>query len=144
MTRREQILQALLELAVTMPGIDAASVTRERATAVAQDECPALDLMPESEPDPQPIGTGLDRHELSVVFKLFTAGNGAYALADPLIQALHDRLYADPTLGRLSTTIIPGATDMAREDGDQTIGRTTVRYTVVYTARRGDLSAKAR
>lgn len=144
MTRREQILVALKALADAVPGLAAASITRERTTNVAQDECPALDLAPESEPDPQAIGAGADRHDLTVAFKFYTAGDGAYALADPFVQALHAKLYADPTLAGMASTIQPGATDFAREDGDQTIGRTTVKYTVVYTTRRGDLTAKAR
>lgn len=142
-TLREQILQAVLALAATVPGIAATSRTRERATPVVESDCPALDLSPESEPDPQVLGTGADRRDLALAFKIHTAGNGAYALADPIIQALHSKLYLDPTLGGLATTILPGATDFARDDADQTIGRTTVRYTVIYTTRRGDLSATA-
>lgn len=144
MTLREQILAAIYTLAQAVPGIAAASITRERATATAEAECPALDMAPDNEPDPQSLGSGADQHELSVVFKIHTAGNGAYSLADPFVQALHAKLYADPTLGNLAATIKPGGTDFARDDADQTIGRTTVRYTVVYTTRRGDLTAKAR
>lgn len=143
-TLREQILQALLAIAATVPGVASNSLTRERDVAVVEDDCPALDLAPDSEPDPQSLGTGADRHDLSVVFKVHTAGTGAYALADPIVQSLHSKLFIDQTLGGLASAILPGATDFARDDADQTIGRTTVRYTVIYTTRRGDLSAKAR
>lgn len=143
-TLREQILQALAARAATVSGIAATSRTRERATPVAASECPALDLAPDSEPNPQALGTGADRRDLAVAFKIHTAGDGAYALADPIVQTLHAALYADQTLGGLATSILPGATDFARDDADQTIGRTTVRYTVVYTTRRSDLAAKAR
>lgn len=143
-TRREQILVALFALTASIPGVAAGSRTRERAAPVAESECPALDLAPESEPTPQAMGAGADRRELEVAFKIDTAGSGAYALADPIVQALHAALYLDPTLGGLATTILPGSTDFARDDADQTIGRTTVKYTVVYTTRRGDLTAKAR
>ena len=143
-TLREQILQALVAVAATVPGIASTSRTRERATPVVESDCPALDLSPESEPNPQALGTGADRRELTLVFKIHTSGNGAYALADPIVQSLHTKLYIDPTLGGLATTILPGATDFARDDTEQTVARTTVRYTVIYTTRRGDLSAKAR
>lgn len=139
-TIREQILQALSVIAASVPGIAANSLTRERASPVAEADCPALDLAPESEPDPQVLGSGADRHDLTVVFKIHTAGTGAYALADPIVQALHAALYADPTLGNLAAGILPGATDFARDDADQTIGRTSIRYIVVYTTRRGDLT----
>lgn len=139
-TIREQILQAMLALAGTIPGIAAASLTRERAGPVVEADCPALDLAPESEPEPQPLGPGVDRHDLTVAFKIHTAGDGAYALADPIVQALHGAVYTDPTLGGLAAGILPGATDFARDDADQTIGRTTIRYTVVYTTRRGNLA----
>lgn len=139
-TLREQILQALAARAATVPGIASASLTRERAGPVVEADCPALDLAPESEPEPQALGNGADRHDLTVAFKVHTAGAGAYALADPIVQALHVALFSDPTLGNLAAGIVPGATDFARDDADQTIGRTTVRFTVIYATRRGDLA----
>ena len=139
-TRREQILQALSVIAASVPGIAAASLTRERAGPVAEADCPALDLTPESEPDPVALGAGIDRHELVVAWRIHTAGNGAYALADPVIQSLHGLLFADPTLGGLATGIETGASDFARDDADQTIGRTTARYRITYTTRRSNLA----
>lgn len=141
-TLRERILQALAGLAATVPGIAPASLTRERAAPVNEADCPALDLAPEGELAPQAIGAGIDQHELTVIWKIHTAGTGAYTLADPIVQALHAALYADPTLGNLVAGIQPGDTDFARDDADQTIGRTTLRYTLTYTTRRGDLAAQ--
>lgn len=138
-TIREQILQALSVLAASVPGIAATSLTRERAGPVAETDCPALDLAPESD-DPRTMGSGADRHDFGIVFKIHTAGDGAYAQADPIVQALDAALFADPTLGNLAAGIVPGATDFARDEADQTIGRTSIRYTVVYTTRRGDLT----
>lgn len=140
MTRREQILVALFALTASMPGVAASSRTRERAAPVAESECPSLDMAPESEPTPQAMGLGADQRDLDVAFKIDTAGNGAYALADPIIQALHAALYLDQTLGGLAVNIRPGSIDFARDAADQTIGRTTVKYTVVYITRRSDLA----
>lgn len=140
-TRREQILQALIALAADVPGIAPDSLTRERAAPVAESDCPALDLAPESDPEPQLFGGGIDLYELTVAWKIHTAGEGAYSLADPIVQALHTRLYADPTLGDLAVQITPGPTDFARDDADQTIGRTTVRYRIQYFAKRIDLAS---
>jgi len=139
-TRRELILQALYALAATVPGIAQDSLTRERATAVNESDCPTLDLAPESDPEPTPFGGGLDLHELTVTWKLCTAGNGAYALADPIVQDLHKAIFAAAPLGELVMQILPGPTDFARDDADQTIGRTTVRYRLQYLTRRSDIA----
>lgn len=140
-TRREQILQALAVLAAGVPGIAPSSLTRERAAPVAESDCPALDLAPESEPDPTEWGLGTDLRVLTVVWRIHTAGEGAYALADPIVQALDTAIHADSALRSLVTLIQPGSTDFARDDADQTIGRTHVRYRITYTTRRGHLAA---
>lgn len=144
MTIREQILSALFVISQGVSGITNSSITRERVRPVQEDECPALDLSPTTESAPQSIGTGADKRNLEVEFKFNTAGSGAYALADSFVGELHRELYADETLGGLATGIIPGPTEFARDDADQTIGRTTVKYTIIYTTRRSDISAKAR
>lgn len=140
MTRREQILQALATLAAGIPGIAAASLTRERATPVPEADCPALDLAPESDQEPESWCNGSDLNRLTVVWRLHTAGDGAYTLADPIVEALHARLFADTTLGGLASDMAPGATDFARDDADQTIGRTTLRTRITYFTRRGNLA----
>ena len=140
MTRREQILAAVYALAVTVPGIAASSITRERAAPIAESECPALDLAPESEPDPQSLGASADQRNLTVVLKIYTAGNSAYSLADPILQALHAKLYLDQTLGGLASMILSGSTDFARDQADQIIGQTTLRYVIVYFTRVNDQS----
>lgn len=141
-TQREKILIALAAL-MAVPGVDADSITRERATAVDEKECPAIDIAPDSEPAPLALGRNVDQHDLTVEIKIYTAGNGAYSLADPHVSALHSAIFADPTLGGIATTITPGATDFARDNAGQTLGRTTVRYRIIYTTRRGDLTRSA-
>lgn len=143
-TIREQIMLAVMVIAQAVPGMAAASVTRERDRAVQEGECPALDVEPDNEPAPQALGTGGDKRALSLRFTINTVGAGASALADPIVKALHSGLYLDPTLGGLAATIIPGETEFSREAAGRTIGRTTLIYTVVYTTSRSDLSAKAR
>lgn len=140
-TRREQILQALHAIAAAIPGIASPSITRERATPVQEADCPALDLSPESEPDPAEWGRGTDQRVLTILYRIHTAGDGAYALADPIVHALDTALYTNATLAALVTLIQPGSTDFARDDADQTIGRTSVRYRITYTTRRGNLAA---
>lgn len=140
-TIREQILVALHNVAKTVTDIDDASITRERVSPLMEIECPALDLSPESEAAPVAVGAGYDRHDLTVLFKFYTAGSMAYSLADGYINDLHNKLYADTTLKGLVSAIIPGATEFAREKADQTIAKSTATYTVVYSAKREDLSS---
>lgn len=143
MTRRELVLQAVMAKAATVPGIAATSLTRERATALGEAECPAMDIAPESESEPIRLGTGIDQRELLLAIRIHTAGNGAYALADPIVEAINAALCGDHSLGGLVSAVQPASTDFARDDADQTIGRTTLRYRIIYTTRRSDLTAKA-
>mgnify|MGYP000882152059 FL=1 len=141
MTLRELILKRAYAVAQAVPGIVSASCTRERAAPVGVDECPALDVSPESEPDPQPLGAGLDRRELTLRIRIYTAGDGAHELADPFVEAFHAGVMSDAALLGIVAGVIPGGADFERDDADQTVGRTTQRYRVIYTTRRGSLTA---
>ena len=136
---RETILQRVEAVARSVPGMAPASVSRERAAPHASDECPALDVAPEGD-DPRPVGAGLDAHELTIRLRVFTAGDGASALADPFIEAFHAALFADPVLAQAVAGIQLGSADFDRDDADVTVGRTTQRYRITYHTRRASLA----
>lgn len=138
-TLRERIMRRVESIAMAVPGIDPLSCTRERASAVQVDECPALDVAPESD-DPQALGAGLDRRDLTLRLRVFTAGNAASALADPFIQDFHSRLAVDSELDTMGVRVQPVGADFDRDDADQTIGRSTQRFRLTYCVRRGSLS----
>lgn len=138
-TLREVIMRRVEIIAKAVPGIDPLSCTRERASAVQADECPALDVAPESD-DPEALGAGLDRRDLTLRLRVFTAGNAASALADPFVQDFHVRLLADADLEALGVRIQPGGADFDRDDADQIVGRSTQRFRLTYCVRRGSLS----
>lgn len=139
-TLRERILQRLEMVARGVPGIDPGSASRERAAPYAASECPALDVSPEGD-DPRTVGAGLDAHELTVRVRVCTAGDGASALADPYVEAFHAAMHADADLAGLVASIQTGSADFDRDDADVTIGRTTQRYRITYSTRRGSLAA---
>ena len=137
---RERILLRLEAIAKGVPGIDPGSASRERAASYSVTECPAIDVSPESD-DSRTVGAGLDSHELTVRVRVCTAGDGASALADPYVEAFHAALHADADLAGLVASIQTGSADFDRDDADVTIGRTTQRYRITYSTRRGSLAA---
>lgn len=138
-TLRELIMRRVALIAQAVPGVAPLSCTRERASTVLVDECPALDVAPESD-DPQALGAGLDRRDLTLRLRVFTAGNAASALADPFVQDFHARLLADVELEAMGVRIQPGSADFDRDDADQVVGRSTQRFRLTYCVPRGSLS----
>lgn len=137
---RECIMQRLKAIAQNVPGIDPGSASRERAAPYVVAECPSIDVSPESD-ESRTVGAGLDAHELTVRVRVCTAGDGASALADPYVEAFHAALHADAELAGLVASIQTGSADFDRDDADVTIGRTTQRYRITYSTRRGSLAA---
>lgn len=139
-TKREQIMQRLEAIARSVPGLAAGSVSRERAAPYSTDECPALDVSPEGD-EARSVGAGLDAHELTIRVRVWTAGDGASALADPVVEAFHNALHADAGLVALVANVETGGADFDDADADMHPGRTTQRYRITYHTRRGSLAA---
>lgn len=135
-TAREGILAQIATLANQVQGL---TVFRSRDAAISRAETPALVIQPEEE-TVEFQSSLLAVRLLVVVLTVFTRSDVPDQTADPLIQALHAKLMADPTLGGRAARVIEQGSKWAFEVADRTALATELRYQIKYQTLAADLS----
>lgn len=135
MTIRKQILTQLAVVCATC----ADGVYRSREAAIGRTEGTALVIRPGEETGTN-IANGLRQREFAVDLEVIVRGLVPDDIADPVVDALHDAIMADPTLGGLAAKVIEDATVWDFEEADLTAGSVKVRYIVRYLTPTSSLS----
>lgn len=139
MTIREQILQALL---VRLSGNTPAgmAVYRSRTAAIDEAQTPAIVVRPVEEAGIR-LGSGMSQRDLVVEVRVMVSGDPPDGAADPVAEAVHRLLYADPTIGGLAAALL--GNDEAQwefDDGDRPYCELPLLYRLRYLATAGDLA----
>lgn len=133
-SKAEQIIQKAVEL-ISLPPLvycGVGQVYRSLNHALAQDQLPCIVLTrgPGSRPEQATIAQ-LDRSVWLHVHAL-ACGNAAETDADAAINEVHQRLYADRTLGGLALDISEGEEGADTEEINTDICRITKSYLIEY------------
>lgn len=138
-SKREKIMKRIATVLASAAGVNG-RVYRSDPDAASRAESPCIVLSWQSD---QPAGDPqvLSDRELTVSVQVITRGDAPDALADPIIQSVHSLLMADPKLDNNAIDIIYGPTDFEFESADQTAGRMTQQYRVLFRHSYHDLTA---
>lgn len=144
-TKREQILKAITTKMKTITSMSS-SVFRSRVIPFMRNQFPAytVEFLTDSPDDsrfPQPI---ID-WSMVVCVRVFTKADKTNDLtpdqvADPLVQAAHQKMVSDLTLGGLSMDIQPAAVKNEIFDGDLETGIVSLNFLVKYRTINTDLT----
>lgn len=137
---REQILSACVsELTGTTPAGN--SVFRERDAPISRDMVPGIVVFPNDETD-QLKGSSINESILAIDFSIYTRGDPADQLADPIALSVHSILMASAAIGALVHQVRKNGSKWERHEADQTAGVLTMTYQFRYLHQVGDLAAK--
>lgn len=144
-TKREQILKALVSKLETITGMEN-SVFRSRVVPFRRNQFPAIAVefltdTPDQASFPQPI----IGWAMLFSVRVFTKANIESELspdqvADPLVQAIHQKIVEDLSLGGLSMDIQPAAVKNELFEGDLDTGIISMNYLVQYRTTNADLT----
>ena len=137
-TKREQIMQAIVAALDGVADVGS-NIYRSREEALTRADVPALIVMADNE-DPNENVSGLTEKRLTIVVGVFVRGDVPDMLADPIVESVHAKLMAEPTLGGLAMDISEGGTGWDMEEADQTALIVNMRFVVWYRHARANLA----
>ena len=139
MTRRENILAAILAALTGTTGVST-RIYRSRVEPIARAESPAIVIEPVK--DDATIQTQLATLDWSLRVRITVIVRGAIPdqIADPILQSLHTKIMADPTLGGYAIDIMPLAVNFVFMEADGTAGEIQCDYRIMYRTSFTDLS----
>lgn len=138
-TKRKQILAALKTLLQNAPAV-ALNVEREKARPWDADVAIGINIVPEADPITETGGYSHTDRALMVDFQITARGDQPTDQADATVEALHNRLMSDRTLGGLSIDIQAGDNEMEWDDADLDYCVIHQRYRVMYRTSETNLS----
>lgn len=138
-TKRELILQAVVTALAGTVGVGS-RIYRSREEAVGRDETPALIVSAESEDAVQEVSNLMEK-KLAVVVSVFARGDVPDAVADPVVESVHEKIMAAPTLGGLAIDTAEGGTSWEMDEADQTAVIVNMRFVVWYRHTRASLTS---
>jgi hypothetical protein len=139
MTRRENILAAIRTALTGTTGVST-RIYRSRVEPIARAESPAIVIEPVK--DDATIQTQLATLDWSLRVRITVIVRGAIPdqIADPILQSLHTKIMADPTLGGYAIDIMPLAVNFVFMEADGTAGEIQCDYRIMYRTSFTDLS----
>ena len=129
LSKSERILAAI-EAALVGTANVGTRIYRDRAEAVARNECPALIYEPITEKDRATGTLARTDTEMIVRFGILVNGTPVSRVADPVRVSLHAKLMADPSLGGLAQSIWPHKREYDPAPGE--IGVVVCDYRVLF------------
>lgn len=138
-SKREKIMKRIAAVLAAADGVSG-RVYRSDPDAATRAQSPCIVITWQTDqPSNEPVV--MSERELTVSVQIITRGDAPDALADPVIQSVHALLMADPKLNNNAIDIIYGPTDFEFESADQTAGRLTQQYRVLFRHNYHDLTA---
>lgn len=138
-TKREQIVQAIKDLMISLPGVPNSDVYRSRVTAFSRDKLPSVVVEWVSD-DPANVVIPMIDWTLRVRISVITRGDVPDQIADPIIQSIHEKINVDLSLGGLCLDILPAPVQNNILEADKPAGVITLDYLVRYRTTELDLS----
>lgn len=138
-TKREQILQAIVTTLAGTAGVGS-RIYRSRVDPVSRAESPALIIQPVKDVPRQ--NTSLPTTDHFLLFRALVIVRDAIPdqAADPIIESLHAKLLANPSLGGLAMDLKEAPTDFELEPAGLPSGVIQCLYEVQYRTRVNDLT----
>lgn len=138
-TKREQVLAALETLLNNATAV-CSHIARERMRPWPESVSLALNIVPETDPRQETGGVNNTDRALFVDFQITSRGDQPTTLADPTVDALHDRLMSDRDLGGLAIDIEAGDNDFEWDDAERDECVIHQRYRITYRTSDTDIS----
>jgi hypothetical protein len=138
-TKREQILAALPTILGAATAV-CANIGRERSRPWSQDVALSVNIVPENDPRQDTGGVDYTDRVLIVNFQITARGDGPTTLADPVVDALHNRLMSNRTINGLAIDIAAGDNDFEWDDADRDYCVVNQRYQILYRTSETNLS----
>lgn len=140
-TKRKQILAALKTLLQSTPEVTIeASVDRERARPWDVGVAVGINIVPEADPITETGGYSHTDRALLIDFQITARGEQPTDQADDTVEALHNCLMSNRTLGGLAIDIQAGDNEMEWDDADRDYCVIHQRYRVMYRTSETNLS----
>lgn len=137
-SKREAILKRVAEVLAATPGVT--GVYRSEAQAMDRENAPCLLVRwTAEEPTPQTV-LQMER-TLTVEIDVIVRGDVPDTLADPIAQAAHALLMADPQLNGLAIDTTMGGARFDYTSADETAGKLTQEYLVLFRHSFADMTA---
>jgi hypothetical protein len=137
-SKREAIMKRVATNLAAVPGVT--GVFRSEAQAMDRENSPCLLLRWVSE-DATPQTVLAMERTLSVEVDVIVRGDVPDALADPIAQAVHASISADPQMGGLAIDTTMGGARFDYTSADETAGKLTQEYLVVFRHSFADMTA---
>jgi hypothetical protein len=130
-SKRENILAAVRTALTGTTGVGT-RIYRDRQSAFARDETPAIVVEPVN--DQAAVETSLPTltWSLTVRVAIIVRGSLPDQVADPIIVSAHSKLMADLTLGGYAMDIIPQGVNFDMAEADQIAGVIMCDYLIRY------------
>jgi hypothetical protein len=138
-TKREAVLAYLQTFLDGHVGTDV-PVYRQRRRAIAHDKALALNIVAGDDPRVSTGGKDYVDRALEVDFQIHVRGDTPEEVADSVVDALHNRLMSDRTLGGACRDIEAIDNSFEDDDADEDLCVVHQRYTITYRSRETDLS----
>lgn len=138
-SKRETILAAIKAALQGVDGIDG-RVYRSRPDPNERAAAPYIALEWSSE-NATPLSVPQIERTLTVQVSVLVRGDEPDRLADPIAVSVHALMMADPTFGGLAIDTMLKAASFEAASADQTAGRLTHEYDVLYRHSYADMTA---
>jgi hypothetical protein len=137
-TRRETILDAIRTALTGTTGVGT-RIYRSRVEPLARAESPAIVVEPVSDQADNAVLPKLD-WDMTVRIAVIVRGNIPDQIADPIVEDIHSKLWANATLLSLVTSILPTNVTFDIMEADQPAGVVSLEYQVRYRTSVSNLS----
>lgn len=137
---RDQILAAI-EAALTGTTTAGNSIFRELDAPLSREMVPGIIILPEEEAD-QLQGDSINESTLAISIAIYTRGDPADQLADPIAVAVHRILMTSTAIAALAHQVRKNGSKWERHEADQTAGVLTMTYHFRYLHLVSDISSQ--
>lgn len=131
MTKREQILQAILTNLKTITGVEPENVVRSRTYPFDGDRLPFISLFPIIDPRSEPATSVLESF-LRIRISVWVEGDVPDSVADPVIEQIDDLMLGDRSLGGLALDVAPVDVAFNFSDGNKPEVQIDMEFIVQY------------
>lgn len=142
MTIREQIYQAALAkvAGAALPEGAMAVHDRKRMAAFADEELPAIRVLPGLDQNVAGASDYENVNDLGLSVEIFVAGDEQIGLLPELHAEVHRRMWSDPNLGGLAVRPFNVDVDERRAESDRVRVQLTIRYRWRYRVAADDVT----
>lgn len=137
-SKREQILEAVKTLIVSISGLETATF-RSRQAAFNREETPSVIV---SWAGDDPIQTVIPFYDWNLLLRItvYTRGDVPDSVADPFVQAIHKKLMDNQELGGLAMEIFPARVVPLFGEADLDSATISCDYRIKYRTTEDDIA----